>query len=561
MKVVFVIFRECLRLAEITQIVTHTDRVRVCACVYVCVCVLVEQKEEKRKKQTENKTPRDSSQAMQQSAEDSSSLMDTDHGSNVLSASSPPLNSAVAVAAAVPSSVAIAAAAGSVPVPAGVGSAPGVGRTGESLEFHCRMLEEELQSIKESESKLKQQYVESQRRERILARRLAVKEQEMQDFASQIAELKTAQAPGQAALRSALLDPAVNILFQKLKNELQQTKAKLEETQNELSAWKFTPDSNTGKRLMAKCRLLYQENEELGKMTSNGRLAKLEGELALQKSYNEEVKKSQLELDDFLQEMDEDVEGMQSTIVFLQQELKHTKEEKETLEKEVLQLRSYVNGCGTTNNGGEEGTVAADPNRMDTSEPEPESGLVNGSNNKLVKQSGGSSSGGVVDQNRTHCVSGNSNPDLLPNGGDELVGEQDANSRLCGGNNATSATGSNNKKANNRTAKTVGGKKRNYAEDSDDLHPQDGGADDEEDSGHYEDGSNNGKMLAPDSQQDQDQEMTTTTTSSKRMTRSGKGKAPPKLSVKKLRRASVLSADPAEDDDAPDGGFAANGAN
>lgn len=49
-KVVFVIFRECLRLAEITQIVTHTDRVRVCACVYVCVCVLVEQKRRKKKK-------------------------------------------------------------------------------------------------------------------------------------------------------------------------------------------------------------------------------------------------------------------------------------------------------------------------------------------------------------------------------------------------------------------------------------------------------------------------------------------------------------------------------
>lgn len=505
---------------------------------------------------------------MQQSAEDSSSLMDTDHG-NVLSASSPPLNSgatAVAPGAVVPSS---GVAAGSVP---GVGGSAPVGRTGEALEYHCRMLEEELQSFKESESKLKQQYAESQRRERILARRLAVKEQEMQDFASQIAELKTAQAPGQAALRSALLDPAVNILFQKLKNELQQTKAKLEETQNELSAWKFTPDSNTGKRLMAKCRLLYQENEELGKMTSNGRLAKLEGELALQKSYNEEVKKSQLELDDFLQEMDEDVEGMQSTIVFLQQELKHTKEEKETLEKEVLQLRSYVNGCAGGANNGEEGTAAsADPNRMDTSEPD-ESGscLVNGSNNKLKQSSSDQSE--LVYQNRTHCVgggnSGNNNPDLLPNGGvgDELVNEQEqsnANSRLCGGNNSGSATGSNNKKANNRTAKTVGGKKRNYTEDADDL-PQDGsagggGADDEEDSGHYEDGSNNGKMLAPDSQEDQEM-TTTTTTSSKRMTRSGKGKAPPKLSVKKLRRASVLSADPVEDDDAPEG-FAANGAN
>lgn len=94
-------------------------------------------------------------------------------------------------------------------------------------------------------------------------------------------------------MRSAHLDPAVNVIFQKLKTELQLTRARLEETQNELSAWKFTPDSNTGKRLMAKCRLLYQENEELGKMTSNGRLAKLEGDLALQKSFSEEVKKSQ----------------------------------------------------------------------------------------------------------------------------------------------------------------------------------------------------------------------------------------------------------------------------
>lgn len=142
---------------------------------------------------------------------------------------------------------------------------------------------------------------------------------------------------------------------------------------------------------MAKCRLLYQENEELGKMTSNGRLAKLESELALQKSYNEEVKKSQLgtksfhfrlysnaicnfvssrpmtflshigvvfggtintisflpelpvtELDDFLQELDEDVEGMQGTIVFLQQELKQTKDARNEIEKEVIQLRAYI---------------------------------------------------------------------------------------------------------------------------------------------------------------------------------------------------------------------------
>ncbi|XP_017106943.2 pre-mRNA-splicing regulator female-lethal(2)D isoform X2 [Drosophila bipectinata] len=184
-----------------------------------------------------------------------------------------------------------------------------------------------------------QQCADAQRREKILMRRLANKEQEFQDYVSQIAEYKAQQAPTALALRTALLDPAVNLLFERLKKELKATKSKLEETQNELSAWKFTPDSNTGKRLMAKCRLLYQENEELGKMTSNGRLAKLETELAMQKSFSEEVKKSQSELDDFLQELDEDVEGMQSTILFLQQELKTTRDRIQSLEKENAQLK------------------------------------------------------------------------------------------------------------------------------------------------------------------------------------------------------------------------------
>jgi hypothetical protein len=63
--------------------------------------------------------------------------------------------------------------------------------------------------------------------------------------------------------------------------------------------------SQTGKRLMAKCRMLLQENEELGKMISAGRTAKLEGEIALEKKFVEEMKKSQagkfgqLEMGDF----------------------------------------------------------------------------------------------------------------------------------------------------------------------------------------------------------------------------------------------------------------------
>lgn len=152
-------------------------------------------------------------------------------------------------------------------------------------------------------------------------------------------ELKSAQVPTNSSLRSALLDPAVNSLVQLLRTELESTRKRLEETQNELSAWKFTPDSNTGKRLMAKCHLLYQENEELGKITSSGRIALLEGDLALQKSLSEEVRQSQLELDSFLADLDEDVEGMQSTILFLQQELRKAKDTISVLQKENGMLK------------------------------------------------------------------------------------------------------------------------------------------------------------------------------------------------------------------------------
>lgn len=44
---------------------------------------------------------------------------------------------------------------------------------------------------------------------------------------------------------------------------------------------------------MAKCRMLIQENQDLGKQLSQGRIAQLEAELALQKKYSEELKGSQ----------------------------------------------------------------------------------------------------------------------------------------------------------------------------------------------------------------------------------------------------------------------------
>jgi len=57
--------------------------------------------------------------------------------------------------------------------------------------------------------------------------------------------------------------------------------------------------SHIGKRLMAKCRLLLNENEELGRTISSGSVAKLESTIALEKKLSQEMRKAEKGLDPF----------------------------------------------------------------------------------------------------------------------------------------------------------------------------------------------------------------------------------------------------------------------
>ncbi|XP_039261657.2 uncharacterized protein LOC120337830 [Styela clava] len=189
-------------------------------------------------------------------------------------------------------------------------------------------------TAKDGGDKTKNSLSETSRRENLLMMRLATKEQEMQQYAAQITHIKKAQEDAAAkSLREVMLDPAINLLFNKMKDELKETKDKLEQAQSELSAWKFTPDSQTGKKLMSRCRTLIAENQELGKQLSQGKVAQLEAELALQKKYSEELKESQEELNEFVIQLDEEVEGMQSTIQLLQQQLTDSRKELEKYKK------------------------------------------------------------------------------------------------------------------------------------------------------------------------------------------------------------------------------------
>ncbi|GFR72227.1 pre-mRNA-splicing regulator WTAP-like, partial [Elysia marginata] len=193
---------------------------------------------------------------------------------------------------------------------------------------------------KDEEGKTKLSGAENARREHTLVMRLTNKEQELQDCMNQIQEMKQAQTQNTAQLRSMLLDPAINLVFQRMAKEMDDHKDKLKQKQNDLTAWKFTPDSQTGMRVMARCRMLLQENQELGKMISSGRTARLEGEIVLHKALATEMKKNQKELDEFVGELEEDVEGMQGMIFMLRQQLKEAQEQITRLQAENEQLRT-----------------------------------------------------------------------------------------------------------------------------------------------------------------------------------------------------------------------------
>ncbi|XP_041379196.1 pre-mRNA-splicing regulator WTAP-like [Gigantopelta aegis] len=75
--------------------------------------------------------------------------------------------------------------------------------------------------LRESESKLQSQVQETTRRENVLNMRLATKQEEM---------------------RKTYYIIAVNLVFNKCRLGLKESRDKLEQAQNDLSAWKFTPD-------------------------------------------------------------------------------------------------------------------------------------------------------------------------------------------------------------------------------------------------------------------------------------------------------------------------------
>ncbi|XP_057995153.1 FKBP12-interacting protein of 37 kDa isoform X3 [Hevea brasiliensis] len=147
-----------------------------------------------------------------------------------------------------------------------------------------------LQTVKSSEESLREQLEKAKKKEAAFIVTFAKREQEIAELKSAVRDLKAQLKPPSMQARRLLLDPAIHEEFTRLKNLVEEKDKKVKELQDNIAAVNFTPQSKMGKMLMAKCRTLQEENEEIGNQATEGKMHELAMKLALQKSQNAELR-------------------------------------------------------------------------------------------------------------------------------------------------------------------------------------------------------------------------------------------------------------------------------
>ncbi|KAG9138033.1 hypothetical protein Leryth_001290 [Lithospermum erythrorhizon] len=186
-----------------------------------------------------------------------------------------------------------------------------------------RFVVNQLHNLRSSEESLREQLEKAKKKEAAFIVTFAKREQE-------IAELKA---------RKLLLDPAIYEEFTRLKNLVEEKDKKIKELQDNIAAVNFTPQSKMGKMLMAKCRTLQEENEEIGNQANEGKMHELSMKLALQKSQNAEIKRHFEELFKKMDVLTSDQERSNEMVLILQGKVEEKDAEIERLQQELHRKR------------------------------------------------------------------------------------------------------------------------------------------------------------------------------------------------------------------------------
>ncbi|KAK3037552.1 hypothetical protein RJ639_030360 [Escallonia herrerae] len=198
-----------------------------------------------------------------------------------------------------------------------------------------------LQSVRTSEESLREQLDKAKKKEAAFIVTVAKREQEISDLKSAVRDLRAQLKPPSMQARRLLLDPAIHEEFTRLKNLVEEKDKKVKELQDNVAAVNFTPQSKMGKMLMAKCRTLQEENEEIGNQAKEGKMHELSMRLALQKSQNAELRSQFEGLCKHMDGLTNDVEKSNEMGLILQQRLEEKDAEIKRLKQE-LQERSIM---------------------------------------------------------------------------------------------------------------------------------------------------------------------------------------------------------------------------
>ncbi|RIA87021.1 hypothetical protein C1645_740414 [Glomus cerebriforme] len=165
--------------------------------------------------------------------------------------------------------------------------------------------------------------------------RCTKKEEEIQTLLGELQTLSQTLTPEfsyDPSLRKKFIDPAINILFRTMKKELEDKDKFIENLQRELEGVGFTPNSITGKKLVAKLLALQNENEELGRQLRQGRVEQYEIEIALQRKVIDELKQGLEESDNQLISLDAEMERLQNLLFQMRAKVKSYEEKYGPLE-------------------------------------------------------------------------------------------------------------------------------------------------------------------------------------------------------------------------------------
>lgn len=143
-----------------------------------------------------------------------------------------------------------------------------------------------------------------------------------------------------AALRGALADPGQNMEVLLLRQKVLAKDQQIRQLREELEANRFDQQHADGQALMRKCRMLLEENHELGEQLREERMAELRAAVAQEQRLTHELQVKFSESADFARELQQENEKLQGTMSRVAGKLREARAEIRVIQKERADAKS-----------------------------------------------------------------------------------------------------------------------------------------------------------------------------------------------------------------------------